>query len=107
MSILKFPKRFPAKLGTLIAIFTMVLLFISGVDIIKASPGESATKTFYVGWYDVGKAALDGMQGIKHVSRGFKNFKEINTVTYDPSVVTVKEMESALKRAGTYRGTSP
>jgi hypothetical protein len=27
---------------------------------------------------------------------------EINTVYYDPTVITVEEMEDALKKAGTY-----
>jgi hypothetical protein len=53
----------------------------------------------------VGKAALEGLKGIEKVEKGFKDFKEINRVFYDPSLITVKEMEAALKRAKTYRGT--
>lgn len=30
---------------------------------------------------------------------------EINSVWYDPSEITVEEMEDALKKAGTYRKT--
>jgi hypothetical protein len=30
---------------------------------------------------------------------------EINTVYYDPSKITVEEMEEVLERAGTYRKT--
>jgi hypothetical protein len=30
---------------------------------------------------------------------------EINTVTYDPEKISVKDMEDELKRAGTYRET--
>jgi len=30
---------------------------------------------------------------------------ESNTVVYDPSRITVEQMEGALKRAGTYRKT--
>jgi hypothetical protein len=52
----------------------------------------------------VGKAALEGLKGVKKVERGFRNFKEINRVYYDPALISVEEMESALKRAGTYRG---
>jgi copper chaperone CopZ len=52
----------------------------------------------------VGKAALEGLPGIKKVTRGFHNFREINTVIYDSSVVTLDDMIAALKRAGTYRG---
>ena len=39
---------------------------------------------------------------MKRVDKGFRNFKEINTVYYDPKVITVEEMEMALKKAGTY-----
>jgi len=42
---------------------------------------------------------------VKRVEKGFHNFKEINTVYYNPTVITIKEMEAALKKAGTYRGT--
>jgi hypothetical protein len=30
---------------------------------------------------------------------------EINTVYYDPSKVTIEEMENALKKSGTYKKT--
>ncbi len=42
---------------------------------------------------------------MKKVERGFQDAKEINTVYYDPARVTIREMEAALKRAGTYQGT--
>jgi len=38
------------------------------------------------------------------VTRGFKNFKEINTVYYDSQQITIEDMQKALKAAGTYRG---
>ena len=60
--------------------------------------------TFYVHWYDVGKSALEGLNGVSHVTVGFKNFKEINTVFYDPKQITIEDMVKALKSAGTYRG---
>jgi copper chaperone CopZ len=53
----------------------------------------------------VGKAALEGLQGVKKVEKSFRDFKEINTVHYDPAKITVEEMEEALKKAQTYRGT--
>jgi copper chaperone CopZ len=52
----------------------------------------------------VGKAALEGLPGIKQVTRGWHNFREINTVTYDTGIVTPDDMIAALKRAGTFRG---
>jgi hypothetical protein len=36
---------------------------------------------------------------------GWKGFREINTVTYDPDKITVERMVDILKKAGTYRGT--
>jgi copper chaperone CopZ len=53
----------------------------------------------------VGKLALEGLKGVKRVEKGFRHLKEINTVHYDPAVVTIQEMQEALKKAATYRGT--
>jgi hypothetical protein len=39
------------------------------------------------------------------VTSGWKGFREINTATYDPGRITVKEMEDILIETGTYRGT--
>ncbi|HUI44358.1 MAG TPA: hypothetical protein VL122_00025 [Nitrospirota bacterium] len=39
---------------------------------------------------------------MKRVDTGFRYFKEINTVYYDPKTITIEEMELALKKAGTY-----
>ena len=47
--------------------------------------------------------ALDGLKGVKTVRSGFKNNKEINTVFYDPTIISIEEMENALKKAGTAR----
>ena len=41
---------------------------------------------------------------MKSVEKGFRHFKEINTVIYDPKVITLEEMETALKKAGTCIG---
>jgi hypothetical protein len=45
------------------------------------------------------------MQGVKRVENGFRRFKEINTVWYDSSEISIEEMEAALKNVGTYLGT--
>jgi hypothetical protein len=42
---------------------------------------------------------------VKRVEKDFHYLKEINTVYYDPSVITIEEMETALENAGTYTGT--
>ena len=39
------------------------------------------------------------------VENGFRFFKEINTVFYDPKIITIEEMEKVLKKAGTYKET--
>jgi hypothetical protein len=46
------------------------------------------------------------LEGVKNVRNGFRGFREINTVIYDSSVIAPDEMVSALKAAGTYRGTA-
>ncbi|MGD9331295.1 MAG: hypothetical protein PVJ53_08275 [Desulfobacterales bacterium] len=53
----------------------------------------------------MGKAALVGLDGIQSVTRGWSRGREINTVTYDPTVIAPADMVAALKAAGTYIGT--
>jgi hypothetical protein len=45
------------------------------------------------------------LAGIKKIDKGFHNFKEINTVYYNISKITIEAMEDALKKSGTYQGT--
>lgn len=54
----------------------------------------------------MGKAVLEGLQGVGRVERGFRNWKETNTVHYDPSAITIDEMVRALTEAQTYLGTA-
>jgi hypothetical protein len=55
----------------------------------------------------VGTAALEGLRGVRKVTRGWQGGMEINTVIYDERVISVKEMEDALREAGTYLRTFP
>ena len=93
-------------------VFILQLLVLIALPLIDgyrpslAEKPELSSVTFYVQWYDVGEAALEGLEGIKRVDKGFHNFKEINTVYYEASTVTIEEMEKALKDAGTYFGTA-
>jgi hypothetical protein len=48
---------------------------------------------------------LEGLKGVKKVTRGWRGFTEINEVYYDPSLIHIEDMEEALKEAGTYRKT--
>lgn len=54
----------------------------------------------------MGKAALDGRPGVYKVTSGWHQSREINTVDYDPDMVTVAEMIAVLKKAGTYIGVA-
>ena len=86
----------------------LVLIALFLVDGYRSSYSENpelSTAVFYVDWYDVGKAALEGLEGVKRIDKGFRHFKETNTVYYDATIITVEEMEGALKKAGTYQGT--
>jgi hypothetical protein len=38
------------------------------------------------------------------VTSGFRGFREINTVTYDPRRISTQTMVAALKSVGTYLG---
>lgn len=50
----------------------------------------------------MGKEALEGLKGVKKVEKGFRYLREINTVYYDPEIITIETMEMALKKVGTY-----
>ncbi len=103
------------KTGTLLVLAGCALLILSGAlpgtqatsslsgsgTAIAAEKG-TATAVFKVRCYDEGKSALQGMMGIKSIKTGFHYLHETDTVTYDPAVITVDEMEAALKQAGTY-----
>jgi hypothetical protein len=49
--------------------------------------------------------ALEGFKGIKRIDKGFHNSREIDIVYYEPSTITIEEMEDALRKADTYLGT--
>ena len=80
------------------AVPVLIALFL--VDGYRPSYSENpelSTVVFYIDWYDVGQAALEGLEGIKRIDKGFRHFKETNTVYYDVTIITVEEMEGALK----------
>jgi hypothetical protein len=53
----------------------------------------------------VGEEVLEGLKGVDLVNNGFQNATETNVVWYDPALISIDEMEKALKDAGTYLGT--
>ena len=81
----------------------MIFLLILSVNLPSAAASDSKA-TFTVQWYDVGQDALEGLKGVKKVEKGFRGSKEINTVYYDSDLITIEEMEAALKAAGTCIG---
>jgi hypothetical protein len=54
----------------------------------------------------VSEPVLDGLKGVEVVNSDFHGSKERNTVWYDPALISIDEMEKALKEAGLYRGTA-
>jgi len=70
-----------------------------------AQDAGTAKAVFVVHCYDEGKTALESMPGVKRVDKAFRHLREINTVYYDPTVITIPDMEKALKKAGTYTET--
>jgi copper chaperone CopZ len=84
---------------------TAFLALFSGNHAALAQEAASSKVTFKVKCYDEGKAALQGMKGIQKVETGFHYIHETDTVYYDPKLITVHEMETALKKAGTYVDT--
>ena len=97
--------RFPLN------VLILMLLFAAMTVASDEQPAADAQVVFHVSWYDVGKAALDGLDGVKQVESGIQQnklwFKETNTVSYDPQRISIDEMKSALQNAGTYRGILP
>lgn len=91
--------------GLLPILFLITLPLFNGNRPAHAENPELSTAVFYVQWYDVGETALEGLDGIKRIEKGFLNAKEINTVYYESSKITIEKMVDALKKAGTYLGT--
>jgi hypothetical protein len=52
----------------------------------------------------VGKAALEGLPRVRKVTKGWRGSREINTVYYDPELITPQRLIQALKEADTYAG---
>ena len=88
----------------ILILITFLVFGIANQALSNLKTDSQSRATFYVHWYDVGKSALEGLNGISHVTKGFRNFKEINTAFYDPEQITIEDMVKALKAAGTYRG---
>jgi hypothetical protein len=53
----------------------------------------------------VGEDVLEGLKGVELVNSDYNGSNETNTVWYDPGLISIDDMEKALKEAGTYLGT--
>ena len=84
---------------------TAFLTLFSGDRAALAQEAGASKVIFKVKCYDDGKAALQGLKGVQKVETGFHYVHETDTVYYDPKLITIKEMETALKKAGTYVDT--
>jgi copper chaperone CopZ len=114
---MKMIKALFAIFGTLFlpALFSLILYSGSLIGITTSPASEYGTAfaqesgvskvIFKVKCYDEGKSALRGLKGIQKIETGFHYMHETDTVYYDPKVITIEEMESALKKAGTYMET--
>jgi hypothetical protein len=108
-------KLFSRLIGAVLFLVVIALLLdsgsISGIAALSPFSGsgtalaqeqEIEKAVFKVKCYDEGRATLQGMKGIKKIETGFHYVHETDTVYYDPKMITIADMESALKKAGTY-----
>ena len=66
---------------------------------------SQARATFEVHCYTVGEHALKGQPGVFSVEPGWRNFREVDRVVYDPAVISIGQMEQLLRQADTYVAT--
>ena len=84
---------------------TAFLSLFAGDRVALAQETGTSKVIFKVKCYDDGKAALQGLKGVQKIETGFHYIHETDTVYYDPNLITIKDMETALKKAGTYVDT--
>ena len=72
---------------------------------LKAQNRELNKAVFKVAWFDVSEEVLDGLKGVERVYSHFIGSKEAHTVYYDPALINVEQMESALKDGAGYLET--
>ena len=87
---------------SLVYTLLIFLVLVSGERVSFSQEMGTSKVVFTVRCYDEGKAALQGLKGVQRIETGFHYLRETDTVYYDPKVITIEEMETALKKAGTY-----
>ena len=89
----------------LIVIATLLTLSLAAFNATAKSPPGAAKATFVVHCYDVGVSALEGRPGVISVEPGWSGPREVDRVVFNPGQVSVFQLETWLKEAGTYLGT--
>ena len=82
-----------------------VLIVLAVTMLLVGSPvraGDSESLTFVVHCYDVGARALEDRPGVIGVERGWRGFREVDRVEYDPQLVSREQLEDWLRKADTY-----
>ena len=90
---------------TFIVIATLLTLSLAAFNATAKSPPGTAKATFVVHCYDVGVSALEGRPGVISVEPGWSGPREVDRVVFNPGQVSVFQLETWLKEAGTYLGT--
>ena len=84
-------------------LITSVLMFTLGAY--NETLAGEAKATFTVHCYTVGEHALKDQPGVISVEPGWRDFREVDRVVYDPDKISVEQMEDILRKADTYVGT--
>src|SRR5210317_1656959 len=90
---------------TFIVIVTLLTLTLAVFNATAKAPPEAAKATFVVHCYDVGVSALEGRPGVLSVEPGWSGSREVDRVVFNPQQVSVTQLETWLKEAGTYLET--
>lgn len=85
----------------------VVMLTLAGLasPVAAAATMSTSRATFVVHCYSVGEHALSGQPGVVSVEPGWRNFREVDRVEFDPEQISVEQMEELLRRADTYVDT--
>ena len=92
-------------LAVSLALGLVFIIIVTANLLSKDENRELSKAVFYVAWYDVSEEVLDGLKGVERVSSHWLDSHEANTVWYDPALISIEQIENALKDGGGYLGT--
>ena len=87
-----------------ISIFLLILT-LAAFNATAETPPGMAKATFVVHCYTVGVSALEGKPGVVSVAPGWSGAREVDRVVFDPTQVSILQLENWLKDADTYIST--